>query len=323
MALEELNIDYTKEELEHSIDVTNDENATGGYSTAYKHNSTASLDGGAVPFLDDASATEDYATAIGFGSTASGERSLAEGYGAVASGTDSIQIGQGENTIANTAKIFNTQILNANGKVPFGSLEKAQKELVAGRNVTLTDNQDGTTTISASGGSGGTSDYSDLDNKPSVNSVTLVGNKTLADLGAQDKLTAGSGINIDNNVISSKHDYSTNEQVIGAWIDGKPLYEKTITINNIASNSSVTYDISDIPYDTIVHLSGVGERLNNDSIVDMTVSIPQRIDASNLEWAIWLRSQLGEIVIKTTGAPSALQNAYITIQYTKTTDTAQ
>lgn len=34
-----------------------------------------------------------------------------------------------------------------------------------------------------SGGGGGTSDYSDLTNKPSINSVTLSGNKTGADLG--------------------------------------------------------------------------------------------------------------------------------------------
>lgn len=36
---------------------------------------------------------------------------------------------------------------------------------------------------SSSGGSGGTSDYSDLTNKPKVNNVTLSGNKTSAQLG--------------------------------------------------------------------------------------------------------------------------------------------
>ena len=47
-------------------------------------------------------------------------------------------------------------------------------------------------------GSGGTSSYSDLSNKPSINAVTLSGNKTSSDLGLQDKInqvtvsTAGS-----------------------------------------------------------------------------------------------------------------------------------
>lgn len=33
------------------------------------------------------------------------------------------------------------------------------------------------------GGGGGTSDYTQLSNKPSINSVTLTGNKSLSDLG--------------------------------------------------------------------------------------------------------------------------------------------
>ena len=53
------------------------------------------------------------------------------------------------------------------------------------------------------GGPGGSSDYTDLSNKPSINSITLAGNKTAHDLGLQGELTAGSGINIENDVISS------------------------------------------------------------------------------------------------------------------------
>ena len=36
---------------------------------------------------------------------------------------------------------------------------------------------------------GGTTDYDDLSNKPQIGGVTLTGNKTLADLGAQSALT--------------------------------------------------------------------------------------------------------------------------------------
>lgn len=34
-----------------------------------------------------------------------------------------------------------------------------------------------------SGGSGGTTDYNELSNKPKINGVTLTGNKTLSDIG--------------------------------------------------------------------------------------------------------------------------------------------
>ena len=39
--------------------------------------------------------------------------------------------------------------------------------------------------LSNGGGSGGTSNYEDLSNKPAINSTTLSGNKSLSDLGIQ------------------------------------------------------------------------------------------------------------------------------------------
>ena len=43
--------------------------------------------------------------------------------------------------------------------------------------------------LSEGGGGGGTTDYDDLDNHPSINNVELSGNKTASDLGLQDELT--------------------------------------------------------------------------------------------------------------------------------------
>ena len=52
-----------------------------------------------------------------------------------------------------------------------------------GDNLSITE--DGT--LSATGGSAGTTDYTQLENKPQINSVELTGNKTLNDLGIQPK----------------------------------------------------------------------------------------------------------------------------------------
>ena len=35
------------------------------------------------------------------------------------------------------------------------------------------------------------------------------------------------------NTVKEMHEYSTTEQVVGTWIDGKPLYEKTVFVENI------------------------------------------------------------------------------------------
>lgn len=37
---------------------------------------------------------------------------------------------------------------------------------------------------------------------------------------------------------SHMHNYSTEEQIVGTWIDGKPLYEKTLILNNISLGTS-------------------------------------------------------------------------------------
>lgn len=51
--------------------------------------------------------------------------------------------------------------------------------------------------MTLTGGGGGTDDYPELSNKPQINGVTLVGNQTGHDLGLQNELTEGAGININ------------------------------------------------------------------------------------------------------------------------------
>lgn len=73
----------------------------------------------------------------------------------------------------------------------------------------------------------GTKNYNDLTNKPSINGTELVGNIE----------------------ISTKHEYSTEEKVVGKWIDGSDVYEivsmekpdNVILINEI--NTETNYSI--------------------------------------------------------------------------------
>lgn len=70
--------------------------------------------------------------------------------------------------------------------------------------------------------SGGTSDYTDLSNKPSINGVTLSGNKTTSDLGI-NKTAVGLG-NVPN--------VSTNDQT--------PTFTEASTRNNIVSGEKLS-----------------------------------------------------------------------------------
>ena len=53
----------------------------------------------------------------------------------------------------------------------------------------------------------------------------------------------------NGNIGNNSHRYSTEEQVVGKWIDGRPLYEKVFKVYNISARTAKPLDISGI--DTI------------------------------------------------------------------------
>lgn len=118
-----------------------------------------------------------------------------------------------------TPQLFNTELA-----------KQVNTFIVAGENITTSVDDTGKVTINSTGGSGGTSDYTELTNKPQINGHELTGNQdgnalglaneseieelgnelnqlandvTNLDTNKQDKLIAGNNITIEGNVISS------------------------------------------------------------------------------------------------------------------------
>ncbi|MBQ2350367.1 MAG: hypothetical protein II393_03795, partial [Cytophagales bacterium] len=114
-----------------------------------------------------------------------------------------------------------------------------------------------------------TTDYEDLSNKPSINNVTLSGNKTGSDLGLGD-VPVGTVVQFDGNTIPVGYEevngletYSTTEQVVGTWIDGKPLYQRVASITMDHTGNVGGYNLGDlvannIEYGTIVGVFTTG-----------------------------------------------------------------
>ena len=61
--------------------------------------------------------------------------------------------------------------------------------------------------VNGEGGSGGTTDYSDLTNKPSINSVTLSGNKTLSELDIQKNMQLASTTGAQSKYVGRVYQY--------------------------------------------------------------------------------------------------------------------
>ncbi len=58
---------------------------------------------------------------------------------------------------------------------------------------------------------------------------------------------------------SNSHTYSTTEQIVGTWIDGATVYEKTFEVSGLASQVSNWTNIAEMPnVNKIVDFSGCG-----------------------------------------------------------------
>ena len=128
-----------------------------------------------------------------------------------------------------------------------------------------------------------------------------------------DDITSGS---INNIFVQPSYDYSTTEKIIGKWIDGKPVYQRTYTFtspNTAGTNLDV---VSSIPanLDQLVGLSGVMTYTYNGNKYRYNVC----------EWrsagdysSCWLRPSSIAMCVSTS---LTNQPCVLTIQYTKTTD---
>ena len=102
--------------------------------------------------------------------------------------------------------------------------------------------------------------------------------------------------------------YSETEAVVGIWINGETLYQKTISTGAFPNKSTkqVPHNISNL--DKVVNITGIG--MGSDFIM-----LPYFVTNSGTQ--IYVRSD--NIIITTTIDLSGVTNSYITLQYTKQT----
>ena len=109
------------------------------------------------------------------------------------------------------------------------------------------------------------------------------------------------------------NDYSTDEQIIGSWIDGKPLYQITLDMGLLTNKSTKTtnHNISNI--DKIVDINGVA--------VNSTEAqpIPKSHD-TDIKYQIQVTANHTSVSVFNRGYDYSSFNAYVTLKYTKTTD---
>lgn len=92
--------------------------------------------------------------------------------------------------------------------------------------------------IEGGGGGGGTSNYNDLENKPQINDITLSGNKSLDDLGIQEKINLPQD---SSKYLDGEGNFTTPTS--SSTFKDDILYESTAggtgTINNVVLNGDL------------------------------------------------------------------------------------
>lgn len=112
--------------------------------------------------------------------------------------------------------------------------------------------------------------------------------------------------------------YSENEREIGVWVDGKPLYQKTIDCGALpnATTKNVAHGISNISADTIVNIIGIAQYSGH-----YAIGLP-KVHDQNVLSQIMIEVDDTNIIIYSRSTDESAYVGHVTLQYTKTTDTA-
>lgn len=121
--------------------------------------------------------------------------------------------------------------------------------------------------------------------------------------------------------LSNKNNYSTEEQVIGKWIDGKPLYRKMVDTGNMPSNSVIQFEhsIANVQH---IHVN-IGETMwtgnTHNFTKDTTNFSPIYADDSGM-YIKQLAVNSSSIQIGTANVNAKYFKLLVCVEYTKTTD---
>ncbi len=103
--------------------------------------------------------------------------------------------------------------------------------------------------------------------------------------------------------IDNTNAYSTDEKVVGTWIDGKTLYRKVITLSDLRTDTYIQIEVASNAL--IKKYEGYIQRANGAALDDLPLSVR---NSKKIEYEI-------DSIYS-----SGLTGAYAIVSYTKTTD---
>lgn len=116
-----------------------------------------------------------------------------------------------------------------------------------------------------------------------------------------------------NDIPSPLDIYSSDEVVVGTWIDGRPIYRKTIDIGSASGNSSISHGISNL--DMIIN--AYGGFLQNGTYRE---KLPKIVNGNNVWSADFADFTNTSFSLSIGSAIGTATKVFVILEYTKTTD---
>jgi len=116
--------------------------------------------------------------------------------------------------------------------------------------------------------------------------------------------------------------YSTEERIVGRWIDGKPVYKRTMAAHTEASTSSVKWKNLGIPIENVDKIIDISATISSSD--GFLVPLPYAIDTSIVSVGYSFGNNGdGSVCTLCVNTPTLENRAFeTTFLYTKTTDLA-
>lgn len=122
--------------------------------------------------------------------------------------------------------------------------------------------------------------------------------------------------NIENAI---KDTYSTEEKVVGIWIDGKPLYRKTISFNNTLSAGYPIEKEHNISNVSTIFIDA-GHSFIVDTSNNKSIPLPTPCSDGNFDDVVGVQVDTNNIYMYAQTTWNTVWQKVVTVNYTKTTD---
>lgn len=139
-------------------------------------------------------------------------------------------------------------------------------------------------------------------------------NLRIQEIGREKIIDSGTGTTGTSNNINYIHAlmYSKEEKVVGSWINGKPLYQKTIVTQIPEPSKQNTIIMPNTNVDDVINF-------NSSFTNGIVINTAPNINGANY-LNFWYNKEDNLLYITCTEKTWSNRRLYLTIQYTKTTD---